>query len=347
MSEIFGDSGSIPTISISIAPRKAVFNRFAQLFGDALERIGAVAYQYEYGLRELAKANVIIFHWPARLLIKPGLFQRSMTLARLFIARKRHGLKLVWVAHNVMEHEGVDHPSVFERLLVQNLDGIIYLSQVSRPLVHAAYAVPEGVIEQVTVHGAYEISPPCPFAPPEPDGTAQLLSFGLVRPYKNLDELVAAAATLNPTGLEIVIRGRRHDRDYARALERIAAGSKAVRMDLRDDILSDEELDVAIDNAHGVVLPYRQILNSGSAIHALSRGRPVLVPAKGSMPELQKLMGERWVQLYEGELTAQVLEAFAGHVRAIPAGAVPDLDRLSWDKVERDLAGFLDRLLDA
>jgi len=35
-----------------------------------------------------------------------------------------------------------------------------------------------------------------------------------------------------------------------------------------------------------VILPYQNILNSGSALLGLSFGRPMIVPQKGSLPEL-------------------------------------------------------------
>jgi hypothetical protein len=39
----------------------------------------------------------------------------------------------------------------------------------------------------------------------------------------------------------------------------------------------------------------------------LSLDRPVLVPAKGAMMELQQFAGAEWVRLYSGELTPETL----------------------------------------
>ena len=51
------------------------------------------------------------------------------------------------------------------------------------------------------------------------------------------------------------------------------------------------------------MLPYRQVTNSGSAVLALSARRPILGPRMGSLPEVQQLVGEDWVRLYEGSLS--------------------------------------------
>ena len=58
-----------------------------------------------------------------------------------------------------------------------------------------------------------------------------------------------------------------------------------------------------------VVLPYRDILNSGSAVLALSFDRPVLVPRRGSLGDLQNHVGRQWVRTYEGDIGAAELEA--------------------------------------
>lgn len=328
-----------------MAPRSASFNRFTGLFGDALERCGAQVVPYKPWLADIAQQDIILYHWPHRLFEDDGFLPRLKTLARLLTARWRRDTRIVWVAHNVTQHEGDAAPSLVERVLVRNLDGIVYLSETSRDLVHSVYSVASGTVELVTVHGAYENEPPQPFMPPGAGEPVRLLNFGLVRPYKNLEDLVSAAGQLDAASTIVTICGRRHDRRYAQSLEREAEGLDSIRMTLSDDILPEEDLDRAIDASHAIVLPYRDILHSGAAIHALSRGRPVLVPAIGAMPELAELMGDRWVQLYTGELTAGVLDNFACHVRTIPEAAVPDLERLGWRRVERDLSGFLQRLM--
>lgn len=332
---------------IALAPRSARFNRFTGLFGDALERCGAKVVPYKPWLADIAQQDIVLYHWPHRLFEEESLWPRLKTLARLLLARWRRDTRIVWVAHNVTQHEGNADPTLVERLLVRNLDGIVYLSETSRKLVHSTYSVASDTVELVTVHGAYESEPPQPFLPPSAGEPVRLLNFGLVRPYKNLDDLVHAAGQLDATSTVVTICGRRHDRDYARALDLAAAGLDSVRMALSDDIVSEDDLDRAIDASHGVVLPYRDILHSGAAIHALSRGRPVLVPAIGAMPELAELMGKRWVQLYTDELTSDVLDSFAHYARTIPRSAVPDLERLGWRRVERDLSGFLQRLMAA
>src|SRR3546814_10110494 len=73
--------------------------------------------------------------------------------------------------------------------------------------------------------------------------------------------------------------------------------------------------DLITDEADAVVLPYRDIVNSGSALLALSRFRPVIAPRLGSLIELQGQVGEDWLWLYDGPLTGRSEE----HTSELPS----------------------------
>ena len=113
--------------------------------------------------------------------------------------------------------------------------------------------------------------------------------------------------------------------------------------------VDDAELASEISQAELVVLPYRELHNSGSVLLALSLGRPVLLPANDVTRRLAEQVGERWVLPYEGTLTGDVLESALATVRdastdsAAHPGAgvaadgsstqVPNLSDRAWDRV--------------
>jgi len=328
---------------VAVAPMASEFNAFTGRFAQALRDAGLQPVEYEWGLRGLMQCDAVIFHWPDAFMNARDWKFAGEQLLRLWFCKIATGLKIVWLAHNALPHDTQGSGALFRHAFLRSLDGVIYLSERSRDLVRAAHRLPRGIAEQVTVHGAYPRSGSA-FAPPTPGERVRLASIGLVRPYKNLSELTVAAQGVAAARIEVAIVGKRHDADYAAQLETAAGRDSAVRFQLSNALLSPGEIDAAIDRAHGVVLPYRKILNSGSAIHALSRGRPVLVPATGSMPALAELVGHDWVWLYDGLITPQVLTDFADHVRAMRPGSVPDLAALSWDRVTQDLRGFLGKL---
>ena len=111
-------------------------------------------------------------------------------------------------------------------------------------------------------------------------------------------------------------------------LEHMAADDSRIR--LRLEYIPDADAASYIRASDMVVLPFREILNSGSAVLALSLDRPVLVPARGAMPELKQFAGAEWVRLYSGKSTSGTLQqhlnaaieeaANRGRCRALESG---------------------------
>lgn len=265
-------------------------------------------------------------------------------MRHIMMARRRSNLKLVWVAHNAQPHEGGNR--LLAWLFFSQLDGVIYLSNHSRKIVRGTHKLSKNVKELVTVHGAYTSPRKHADLPQMPSSGPHLFSFGLIRPYKGFDQLLTAARNASER-CTIGIAGRIVDESYAKALSELAHGMGMVSLDFRENFLPAAELDSMIDACHGVVMPYREILNSGAALHALSRARPVLVPNRGSMLELQDIIGSEWVHLFDGDLTSKVLDEFTSFVQTFPSDARPDLSMFSWERVSHDLAVFFDDLTEA
>jgi len=94
-----------------------------------------------------------------------------------------------------------------------------------------------------------------------------------------------------------------------------------------------------------VVLPYDDILHSGSALLSLSFNRPILVPERGAMTELRANVGEEWVYTYTGTLTAGDVEATLRAVRREVRAAQAPLDHLDWDGLGGQTVALYDRVL--
>jgi hypothetical protein len=89
------------------------------------------------------------------------------------------------------------------------------------------------------------------------------------------------------------------------------------------------------------ILPYREILNSGSAVLALSFNCPVLVPLRGALGELQTQVGEEWVRTYAGELIpSQIEEALDWALHTSRPQKAP-LTALDWKELtQQTLAAY-------
>src|SRR4051794_21663748 len=71
-------------------------------------------------------------------------------------------------------------------------------------------------------------------------------------------------------------------------------------------------------------------------------GRPA--PAMGSLPELRDAAGHQWVQLFDGEISAEKIDRFLAGIAGI-AHPAPDLSAFAWDRIGSEVSDFLARLL--
>lgn len=335
-------------VVIAISPVSEPANAFVGAFADALRSEGFQVRPFAWEGLASRPPDVAILHWPYELTGLggvSGLWRMIRLYASVALARRK-GMRLVWVAHNAQPHESGRTSSILMRHFIRKLDGIIHLSEYGRSLIHQLYRVPSRVVEAVTVHGHYGGSMATPPLPARPAGDrVRLAYFGQVRRYKNLEVLATGAASLAEDGVDLSITGRKGDAGLVGEIETIAAKANNIALNLGDGALPDAEIEAAIDAADGIVLPYRAILNSGAALLALSRGRPILVPRMGSLPELQAAVGEDWVRLWDGEIDALALADFAAWLRATHRPAAPDLSAFEWSRVGRDIAALVDELV--
>lgn len=320
-------------------------NPFTARFSQAVASLGKSVVELRYRPQLLARLDAVIVHWPRNFKLDSANPRATLKAIVLLVCHAIFGFKLIWVAHNSEEHS--QKSDLLRWLFFKRLDGVIFLSNHSRALILASDRLSANCHNLVTVHGEYDSEvPPTPFS--HSGDCVRLINFGLVRRYKHLEDLISAAialksdAALTSEGkqVELSITGRALDAEYARELEALADLQESVAVQFEDKRIPDRELDVAIDASHGVVLPYGKMLNSGVAIHALCRNKPVLAPNIGSIPELRRTIGPEWVRTFEPPLDACDLREFAEHVGKITSPA-PDLSSLSWDEIGMDIDRFL------
>jgi glycosyltransferase involved in cell wall biosynthesis len=131
----------------------------------------------------------------------------------------------------------------------------------------------------VIAHGAFAHLAELPIAPP-PFATDKrvVLFFGLLRPYKGLDVLLEAWRGIEDAELWIVGMPRM---DVSALM---ADAPSNVRLVSR--FVGDHELPAYFARADLVVLPYREIEQSGVLFTALAFGKPLLVSDVGGFTEL-------------------------------------------------------------
>src|SRR6185312_9447757 len=117
-----------------------------------------------------------------------------------------------------------------------------------------------------------------PSDPPRADDGRTLLCLGVIRPYKGLDDAIAAVQRLD--GARLLVAG-----DPLEPVERYRAAAGA-RAEWRLGYLSEAELDRALGEATVALFPYRAELDqSGALLQALGAGVPAVVYDVGGLAE--------------------------------------------------------------
>ena len=119
------------------------------------------------------------------------------------------------------------------------------------------------------------------------EGRKVVLCFGLVRPYKGVDLLIEAFAAAPPDAVLLVVGRAMMPIEPLRRRARELGIADRVRFVTR--FITDPEIPSYFRRADLVVLPYREIEQSGVLFTALAFGCPLLLSAVGGFSEV----GER------------------------------------------------------
>ncbi|WP_172979855.1 glycosyltransferase [Agromyces agglutinans] len=277
---------------------------------------------FTWGRAIFGRYDVLHVHWPESLVRHPRLAGRAakrmlleMLLARLRLTRT----PIVRTIHNVAPHEPGDSAEARVLGRIDRRTDFWILLQPGTPSPNEARSM-------VIRHGHYRGV----FQSEVAAVRGRMLQFGLLRPYKGVEALIAAFAELDDPRGQLRIVGRPHSADFEAALRRRAERDR--RVSLRLEFVPDAALIDEIRQAELVVLPYTEMHNSGAVLVALSLDRPVLVPRSSSTDSLAEEVGESWVLRYDGPLDAKTLAA-ARVAAASHRPGRPDLSGRDWARV--------------
>ncbi|MBS9475986.1 hypothetical protein [Ancylobacter radicis] len=331
-------------LNICVRPGWNSQNPFTIMFAEALAAQGNTVHDSIGGFRFYPfGADVIVLHWPDEYFFVRS--AKATARAFLFLLFKwLLGARLVWVVHNIEPHDK-EKPgfTTGRRALFAAIDGLVFLSETSRALLYQRWPELASKPSTVVCHGHYKGRAIAPITPPRaPADPVRLAYIGQLRAYKSADTLIEIVRAMPEQAVTLKVGGNCPDGHFAQRLRDLAG--QAANVHLSIGLLSDEALERQVDDSDAVILPYRDILNSGSAIFALSRARPVLAPRLGSLIELQQQVGEDWLHLYEGEFDAGAVARFIAWLKRPGRAGEPDLSAHEWEPIGRQLDGFFREL---
>jgi glycosyltransferase involved in cell wall biosynthesis len=277
-------------------------------------------------LRRTADADVLHFQW----LTMPGLDIRLLPSLR----------PRVMTAHYILPPNPSRRAVASARRVFAAMDAVVAHSEHSAARLREEVGLdPERV--RVIPHGAFdyltrlgEEEKPLP-AELEGARGPVVLSFGLLRPYKGIENLLAAFASLGPEAELWIVGNPRMSVEPLRQLAEAAPGR--VRFVTR--FVEEAEIPAIFRAADLVVLPYLDAEHSGVLYTGLAFGKPLLLSAVGGFPEVAATGAARLIAPGDTEALARELRELVGDEGAraeLAAAAQAAADGpFSWDEAAR------------
>lgn len=304
-------------------------NPYNALIYGALCAQGTQVTEYYGGAWLLGRYDVFHVHWPESAFNHGlvGAWLTSQTLLAAMDHLRRRGTRCLWTAHNLAAHERRFPRAEARawRAFNARLDGFVSLTEYGLGAVRERFPELQHVPGFVVAHPHFRGAYPDTISRDEARRKlglaldARVISYvGRILEYKNVPELIRVFGQLQARDarpLALLVAGQPRAQALAQQVTAARADDARVQLALRH--IPTDELQLYLRAADLVVLPYREIFNSGSALLALSFDRPVLMPSSPTALDLRSSCGPDWVSVYD-RLAPDVLHSALEQASAGP-----------------------------
>lgn len=302
--------------------------------------------------RRHGRPDVLHLHWIHRFVVTERRWPTIYTIllgARLVVELlllRLAGVGLVWTVHNVVSHERTCPQAelVLRHIVARTVDAMIVHCADARAIVQESYRLSQDADARIAVipHGNYDAFYRRDLAQTEarhelglPRDEPVLLYFGLIREYKRVPALIESFRSLDLDAGHLLVVGNPWNDALLEAVERTADSDPRVHTVL--EYVPDRNVPTYLAAADAVVLPYDDILTSGSAILGMTFGRAVIAPRRGCLPSL---LGEKGGIMFDSDssdepLREALVDAMVDRDRLLAAGRRNRrvADRLEWEAI--------------
>jgi len=213
------------------------------------------------------------------------------TYLALALAARLLGARVVMEFHEVLDTGELNiaparwYVNAVAPLLVRLSDGYIVHNEFDREALEGAYGLGDKPVAMIP-HGPYDQYADAS-APRADDGVCRLLYFGVIRPFKGVDDILEAFAMLSDEEarrFHLTVVGETWE-GYTRPAEMIAGHRHRDRIEFVNRYVADDEVAGFFAQADAVVLAYHRSSASGPLHVAMAHGLPVIVTSVGGLVE--------------------------------------------------------------
>jgi glycosyltransferase involved in cell wall biosynthesis len=256
----------------------------------------------------------------------------------------------VMTAHYILPPHPGRRQVAAARHVFSRMDAVVAHSEHSAARLRDEVGLDPGRV-RVIPHGAFDYLTRLPQEeplPPELQGAEGpvILFFGLLRPYKGIENLLEAFRGVAGAELWIVGNPRM---DVAPLRELAAAAPGRVRFVTR--FVDDAEIPAIFRRADLVALPYLDAEHSGVLYTGLAFGKPLLLSAVGGFPEVAATGAARLVPPGDvaalGSVLAELTDDEAARAELGAAAQAAAAGPFSWDETARLTLDLYRELIEA
>ena len=241
-----------------------------------------------------ARSDAEVFHilWNNKL----ELFDRTL----LMLYYRLCGKKIVLTAHNVNQARRDEKDSLSNRATLKTQyqlsdHVLVHTQRMKEELCHEFGKSEDAVtVLRYPMNNAVPETSLTPAAAKQRLGLKSsdraLMFFGRIRPYKGIEHLLDAFRYVQDdrqSNYRLIIAGepKKGSEEYLREIEQIVQGFRPEKVILEFKLIPDEDIELYFKAADVLVLPYKEIFQSGVLFLAYSLGLPAIATDVGSFHE--------------------------------------------------------------
>ena len=329
-------------------------NPYAGLLALALEKLdihlvlGEYAFERDWLEKNRTDFDVLHLNWLNHFYKADNLdsaLERFTHFAENLLYARSLGYRIVWTVHNLFPHER-PYPALdrLANLAVSQLaHEVIVHCEYAADLMRKMYFRTENL--HVIPHGHYIDLFPNEVSRQEartqlqiPEQAFVYLFFGNARVYKGVERLIEAFGNVaGEDALLLLMLRQSVNPHYVDELEALTTQDERIRV-FTSTYFAHADFQIYLNAADVAVLPFSAVLTSGSAIAALSFGKPVILSSFGCLPELiDETMGILYNPQDARGLEDALIEIRNRDLTAAGQSALEHAKRLDWSGIASQL----------
>ena len=295
-------------MKVIFIPDYSKWNLYQKALANSLSKEGAeVSFSTSFRLFSVLssvknhwKPDILHIHWPHPFLLassKGKTILKSVSFIGELLLLKLFGIKIVWSVHNIanLERKHRYLELFFSKLIARLCNKLIVHCPSAKKEVMDVYGMTKDSLIEVIPHGNYIHSYENIVSKTQARKKLQLsnedtvfLSFGQIRPYKGVSELVDAFKKFNYLQAKLLIVGKPRNNEINDEIREKCDMDKNILLLFK--FVPDDEIQIYMNAADVVVYTCHTSFFSptqmpGGVILAMSFGKPVIAPAIGCIPD--------------------------------------------------------------